>query len=213
MSTVVYLRHLPINSESSFVYHELFSYSLEAAEKVKDIYTWQDGSDCAWVVFHTQGDAREFAKQYNERHIGPIGNKMYTSLTTEADISEYATNRLTDFFHARNNQIQSRTVEIIGLPQSHTIRSLNQLLVPVHDKFNVYVPTGDYYDVEPEEILHVKSAKPGIGLVQLANPKQAISIVWRFAGTYWKNATLNVRCVPDKEMENLLVWDANDGQK
>jgi RNA recognition motif-containing protein len=32
----------------------------------------------------------------------------------------------------------------------------------------------------------------------------AKSIVHRFAGTYWKNATLNARCVPDQEIEKFL---------
>jgi len=33
----------------------------------------------------------------------------------------------------------------------------------------------------------------------------AVAIVQQYAGTYWKNATLNARCVPDEEMEKLLV--------
>jgi hypothetical protein len=143
-----------------------------------------------------------------------MGQKMYTSVISEADIPENATNHLSAFLHARDNQIQSRTVEITGLPNYHTIRNMNKMFETVQEKFHTYDPIGDpYYDVEPEEVLHIKSPCPGVGLVQLATPQQAINIVWRFAGTYWRNATLNCRCVPDEEMEDLLVQDSTNGRK
>jgi hypothetical protein len=42
-------------------------------------------------------------------------------------------------------------------------------------------------------------------VIQALRSFMAESIVHRFVGTYWNNATLNARCVPDGDMEDLLA--------
>ncbi|RMZ69845.1 RNP domain-containing [Pyrenophora seminiperda CCB06] len=130
---------------------------------------------------------------------------------TTWEIPSTATLRLSDFLHARDHQIESHTVEITGLPKGHPLRNLNELLEPLmedHDNW-VYDPEsyeyfGDDRD-EPVDILHRKIRSDGAGLVRVSRPNMAKSLVWRFAGTYWKNATLNAKCVPDEEMDDLIV--------
>lgn len=97
-------------------------------------------------------------------------------------------------------------MEITNLPGNHTGRNLNQLIEPVREEFDMYVPSRDpYFDFAPDRIVHSGIREPGVALVQLAYPFMAKNIVHRFAGTYWKNATLNARCVPDGEMGDLLA--------
>jgi RNA recognition motif-containing protein len=138
---------------------------------------------------------------------------MRTALCDESEIPEQATNRYTDFVHARDNQIPSRTVKITGLPTNHTQSNMNQLLEPVHEERDIEYNQGhpdDYYYWEGINIIHQYSPEPGVGLVQLEKPCMAIAIVDRFAGTYWKNATLNAKCVPDEEMEDLIVKERGE---
>ncbi|KAH7082473.1 hypothetical protein FB567DRAFT_630826 [Paraphoma chrysanthemicola] len=181
MATVMYLDHLPVNTESSFV-ATMFTHDL--LEKIKEIYTYIGGSTCAWVVFEAVEDAKKAVNYYDRSSFGPATSSKY-------DLE---------------NQIESCTVEILNLPETHTGRNLNQLLEPVREEFDMYVPSGDpYFDYEPDDIVRARTKQEGIALVQLANPHMAKNVVHRFAGTYWKNATLNARCVPDEEMEDLLV--------
>jgi len=205
MSAVLYLHHLPDNSESSFVF-TLFARDDNFRDQIKEIYTYDGGSSFAWVVFLTPNAAAQAATYYDNQHFGPLGQKVYTSLSTEAAIPENATNRLTKFNRDLENQIESCTVEITDLPAMHTIRNLNQMFEPTIEEFHSYFPTGDpYYDSEPIEILHMKSPDNGVGLVRVRAPWMANSVVRQWAGEYWKCRTLNARCVPDEEMDDLLV--------
>ncbi|KAH7070768.1 hypothetical protein BKA63DRAFT_579469 [Paraphoma chrysanthemicola] len=105
-------------------------------------------------------------------------------------------NLLSKFTYDLDNQIDSCTLEISNLPENHTGRNLNQLLEPVREEFDMFVPSDDpYFDYEPDDIVRARVKEEGIALVQLANPYIAKNI----------NATLNARCVPDEEMEDLLV--------
>jgi hypothetical protein len=213
MSTVLYLHHLPDNSESSFVF-TLFGRDDNFRDQIKEIYTYDGGSSFAWVVFLTPNAAAQAATYYDNQHFGPLGQKVYTSLSTEAAIPENATNRLTKFNRDLENQIESCTVEITDLPAMHTIRNLNQMFEPTIEEFANYFPTGDpYYDSEPIEILHMKSPEYGVGLVRVRAPWMANSVVRQWAGEYWKCRTLNARCVPDEEMDDLIVSSAGTGEK
>jgi hypothetical protein len=138
---------------------------------------------------------------------------MYSALRTESDIPTGKMNLLSKFQHDLENQIDFCTVEISNLPENHTGRNLNQLLVPVQEEFDMYAPSGDpYFDFDPDEIVRAQVKAPGIALVQLAEPDMAKNIVHRFAGTYWRNATLNARCVPNEEMEGLLAEDRSSSE-
>ena len=208
MSTVMYLDHLPVKTESSFV-STLFD--REEMEKIKDIYTYPDGSTCAWVVFKKNEDAKHAVARYDSHHFGPVGQKLKTSLCSEDSIPAGQMNVLTDFRHKLGNQLESCTIKITNLPNNHTGRSLNLLLEPVLEQFEMHVPGSDldYGDFEPDKIIHSRVLESGVALLQLAKPDMARSIVHRFAGTYWKNATLNACCVPDEEMEELLAEHRN----
>lgn len=133
---------------------------------------------------------------------------MTTSFWTEA-IPKHATNRYSDFFHARNNQIPSRTVKTAGFPKNHTIRNMDELLDPVRVQYfettNQNLDPVDYDYYQPFNVILDKTPEPGVRLLQLAQPWMTVSIVRQYAGTYWKNSTLNARCVPDEQMEDLLV--------
>jgi len=206
MSNVLKLDHLPVNTESSFA-STLFGRDM--LEKIKEIYTHPHGSTSAWVVFKTPEDAQYAAARYDNYHFGPTGQKMATSLCLEDTIPTGDMNLLTEFRHKLENQLESSTVKITNLPENHTGRSLNLLLDPVLEEFDMHVPDDDPYygSFEPDEIIHstVLKDEPGAALVQLKKPNMAKSIVHRFAGTYWKNATLNACCVPDEEIEELLA--------
>jgi hypothetical protein len=166
------------------------------------------------VLFESSEDATKAADRYDNVHFGPVNQRIRAYVQNESDIPTRATNRYTEFIHARDNQIESRTVEITGLPKNHTIHNLNQLLEPVREQFAFYSPSGDpYFDYEPTKILHDRSPEPRVALVQLDKPFMALDIIDRFAGTYWKNATLNVRCVPDEKMDDLIIQKSDKGDK
>ncbi|KAF2125631.1 hypothetical protein P153DRAFT_369660 [Dothidotthia symphoricarpi CBS 119687] len=205
MTPVVYLDRLPINSEPSFI-HTVFDDDEKAG--IKEIHTFPGGRGaCAWVVFDSQENAENAAARYDGRQFGPVSQKTHASLKPESLIPTSATNTLTKFLHDRDNQIESRTVRITHLPENHTLRSMNALFGPMMEAFDCHEPEEDPYfgSYEPNEILHMKSPQPGVGLVQLAKPSMAVKVVREFAGTYLKNGTLDLRCVPDEEMEDLLV--------
>ena len=132
---------------------------------------------------------------------------MLTDMSTEAEISDHATNLLSMFLRERGNHIVSRTVKITGLPQIKPLRNLNELFEPfIDDHFSweqMNAGLSDYH--EPTNILEYKSPDSNIGLVRVAEPHMAKDIVWRTAGIYWKNETLSAMCFPDEEMDELLV--------
>ncbi|KAI4941220.1 hypothetical protein J4E91_010910 [Alternaria rosae] len=197
---------LPPNCESSYVFTEL---GLQEDE-IEEVYTPAGGGEVAWIIFKTPERAEKFEKDHKGYHFGRIGEKMTTSFWTEA-IPEHAANLYSDFVHARDNQTPSHTVEVTGFPEKHTMRNLNELLEPVRGQYfetterNQHLDPTDYDYYEPINILHDKTPEPGVGLIQLAEPWMAVSLVRQYAGTYWKNGTLNARCVPDEKMEDLLV--------
>tara|TARA_R110002003_G_scaffold143_17_gene13322 strand:+ start:3857 stop:5005 length:1149 start_codon:yes stop_codon:yes gene_type:complete len=210
MATVMYLDRLHINTESSYV---STMFSPEMLAKIKEIYTSPSGSNYAWVVFENPEDAKKAAARYDGFSFGPVGQKIYSAPWTESDIPTGEMNLLSRFQHDLENQIDSCTVEVSNLPENHPGRNLNQLLEPVQEQFDMYAPSGDpYFDFDPDEIVRARVKAPGIALVQLAEPGMAKNIVHRFAGTYWKNATLNARCVPDEEMEDLLAEDRSSSE-
>jgi hypothetical protein len=198
MSTVLYVDRLPHNTEPSFAY-TFFDGKL--SERVKEIYTYQHGGSCAWVVFETHEDAQAAALRYDGHHFGPNSQKVYTYLSSEDRIPAGELARLTEYRHQLEHQLESRTVQITGLPHSHTERSLNLLLDPFLDEFQR--GSADPGPYVWDEIMHAITLEFPVGtaLVQLKTPSMAKSIVYRFAGTYWKNATLNARCVPDQEID------------
>ncbi|KAI4913405.1 uncharacterized protein J4E92_009754 [Alternaria infectoria] len=206
MSSTVLLSDLPSNCESSYVFTELRLQD----DEIDEVYTRAGGGESAWIIFKAPDVAATFEKNHKGYHFGTTGKKMTTSFWNEA-IPEFATNRYSDFVRARDHQIDSRTVEITGLPQKHTLSDMNKLLESVRDQYvevtkqNQRLDPTDYGYYEPINILQVKTPDPGVGLLQLAQPWMAVEIVRQYAGTYWKNATLNARCVPDKEMDKLLV--------
>ena len=206
MSSTVLVSDLPSNCESSYVFTEL---RLQEDE-IEEVYTQAGGGESAWIVFKAPELAAIFENGHKGYHFGVTGKKITTSFWTEA-IPENATNRYFDFVRARDHQIDSRTVEITGLPAKHTLSDMNKLLESVRDQYleatkqNQRLNPTDYDYYEPINILQVKTPDPGVGLLQLAQPWMAVAIVQQYAGTYWKNATLNARCVPDKEMDKLLV--------
>ncbi|KAI4703559.1 hypothetical protein J4E89_009980 [Alternaria sp. Ai002NY15] len=205
MLSTVLVSDLPPNCESSYVFTEL---RLQEDE-VEEVYTRAGGGESAWIVFKAPKLAAIFENVHKGHHFGATGKKIATSFWTEA-IPEHATNRYSDFVHARDHQILSSTVEITGLPDKHTMSNLNELFRSVRDQYSETTEKSqhlspNYYDYnEPINILQVKTTDPGVGLLQLAQPWMAVAIVQQYAGTYWKNATLNARCVPDEEMEELL---------
>ncbi|KAI4906686.1 hypothetical protein J4E90_010374 [Alternaria incomplexa] len=206
MSSTVLVSDLPSNCESSYVFIELRLQDVE----VEEVYARAGGGESAWIVFKAPDVAATFEKNHKGYHFGATGKKIATSFWNEA-IPEFATNRYYDFVRARDHQIHSRTVEITGLPAKHTLSDMNKLLESVRDQYleatkqNQRLNPTDYGYYEPINILHVKTCDPGVGLLQLAQPWMAVEIVRQYAGTYWKNATLNARCVPDEEMDKLLV--------
>ncbi|KAI4612599.1 hypothetical protein J4E80_007333 [Alternaria sp. BMP 0032] len=197
---------LPSNCESSYVFAELRLQD----DEIEEVYTRAGGGESAWLVFKAPDLAATFERDHKGYHFGVIGKKITTRFWTEA-IPEHATNRYSDFVRARDHQIDSRTVEITGLPEKHTLSDMNKLLESVRDQYleatkqNQRLNPTDYGYYEPINILQVKTPDPGVGLLQLAQPWMAVAIVQQYAGTYWKNATLNARCVPDEEMDKLLV--------
>ncbi|KAG9186380.1 hypothetical protein G6011_02936 [Alternaria panax] len=209
MSTIVSIDRLPFRSEPFYI---LTEYYLNE-DDIEDIYTQAGGGTDARVVFKTHKVAKKFTDDFDNYHFGQTGQKTGTRLCEEpkAELPKGLTNRLSDFLHARDNHILSRTVEITGFPTNHTLRNLNQLLEPLKDKNLLYhsndahIESDGYFYIGPRLIIHVESPKPGVALVQLETPDKAVEIVHRFAGTYWKNATLNARCVPDEEMGDLLM--------
>ncbi|KAI4675976.1 uncharacterized protein J4E84_009775 [Alternaria hordeiaustralica] len=206
MSSTVLVSDLPSNCESSYVFTEL---RLQEDE-IEEVYTQAGGGESVWIVFKAPELAATFENDHKGYHFGATGKKITTSFWTEA-IPETATNRYSDFVRARDHQIDSRTVEITGLPEKHTLSDMNKLLESVRDQYveatkqNQHLNPTDYGYYEPINILQVKTPDPGVGLLQLAQPWMAVEIVRQYAGTYWKNATLNARCVPDEEMDKLLV--------
>lgn len=206
MSFTVLVSDLPSNCESSYVFTEL---RLQDGE-IDEVYTRAGGGESAWIVFKTRELAAPFEKNHKGYHFGATGKKIATSFWNEA-IPEFATNRYTDFVRARDHQIDSRTVEITGIPDKHTMSNMNELFRSVRDQYSETTEKSQhrnptYYDYnEPINILQVKTPDPGVGLLQLAQPWMAVAIVQQYAGTYWKNATLNARCVPDEEMDKMLA--------
>ena len=201
MSSIVAINHLPKYTKSSVI---LATFNKHA---IKEIYTNKDGGTVAWVAFETPEAAWKFTEEYDGYQFGPCGQKMLTNMSTEAEIPDHATNLLSKFLHERENQIMSHTVKITGLPQNKTLRNLNELLEPfIGDHFSweqINAGLSDYH--EPINILEYKSPDSGIGLVRVAEPHMAKDVVWRTAGIYWKNETLGAMCVPDEEMDELLV--------
>ncbi|EFQ90890.1 hypothetical protein CFE70_002458 [Pyrenophora teres f. teres 0-1] len=129
------------------------------------------------------------------------------AINTEAEIPDEATNLLSKFLEVCDNQIESHTVKITGLPQNQTIRNLNELCESfddAHFHWENYSAFIDDYP-EPTRILEFDSPEPGIGLVRVAEPHMAVDIVSQTVGTYWKNATINAQCVPDEDMDQMVV--------
>lgn len=201
------------------------------SDDIDDSYTLPGGSDVARVVFKKHEVAKKFADDSDNCHskVGKFAGRkigVYLRDEPEAELLNGFTNRLSDFLHARDNQILSRTVEITGFPKRHTLSNLHQLLEPIwedNDRIegenNEILAQGggldpnDYHYIEPLRITHIKSPKPGVGLVQLEDSNKAHHIVHIFAMKYWKNATLNARCVPDEEMEDLLIKRSGQGDR
>jgi hypothetical protein len=220
MSTIVSIGGLPYPTEPFVMLVEIYGL-LE--DDIDDIYTLPGGSDIARVVFKKHEVAKKFADDSDNCHskVGKFAGRklgVYLRDEPEAELLDGFTNRLSDFLHARDNQILSRTVEITGFPKNHTLSNLHQLLEPIwedNDRIegenNLILAQGgeldpnDYHYIEPLGITHFKSPRPGVGLVQLKDPSTARHIVHLFAMRYWKNATLNARCVPDEEIEDLLI--------
>lgn len=192
-------------------------------DDIHDIYTLPGGSDIARIVFKKHEVAKKFADDSDNYHskVGKFADRklgIYLRDEPEAKLLDGFTNRLSDFLHTRDNQILSRTVEITGFPKNHTLSNLHQLLEPIwedndriEEENNLIFAQGgeldpnEYHYIEPLEITHVKSPRPGVGLVQLEDSSTARHIVHLFAMKYWKNATLNARCVPDEEIEDLFI--------
>jgi len=209
MSTIVAINHLPKCTKSSVIFATFNRHA------IKEIYTYKNGSKVAWIAFETPEAARKFAKEYDGYQFGPCGQKMLTNMSTEAEIPDDATNLLSKFLHERDNQIMSHTVKITGLPQNKTIRNLNELFEPfIDDRFSWEQSNADLSDYpEPTNILEYKSPDSGIGLVRVAEPHMARDIVWRTAGIYWTNETLSAMCVPNEEMDELLVTKSEGAAK
>ncbi|EDU39632.1 RRM-1 domain containing protein [Pyrenophora tritici-repentis] len=201
MSTVVATNTLPINTESSVIFS-----TFDQCE-IKEIYTYEGGSTVAWVVFETPEAAQKFADECDGYPFGGTDQKMYTNMSTHADIADEATNLLSKFLDERDNQVESHTVKITGLPQNQTIRNLNELCQSFDDAHFHWEQYSSFIDnyPEPTQMLEFDSPEPGIGLVRVAEPHMAVDIVLQTAGTYWKNATINAKCVPDLEMDQMLV--------
>jgi hypothetical protein len=209
MSSVVVVGDLPNGCESSYVFSELYL----SEDEVEDVYTPPQGGNKAWIVFKSPEMAKAYVGEHPITHFGQNGKKVYSSLSTEA-IPESVSNRYSDFIYARDHQVLSRTVEITGLPQNHTMRNMNELLEPVRERYDEetdkMLGPSDYDYFEPDEIVTAKSPEAGVGLVQLTKPHMAINVILTYAGTYWKNATLNARCVPDEVMTNLLINEPSE---
>ncbi|KAF2824684.1 hypothetical protein CC86DRAFT_446844 [Ophiobolus disseminans] len=124
MSNVLRLDHLPHNTESPF--------------NIKEICTYPHGSTGAWVVFKTPELAQHAATQYDNHHFGTAGQKVATSICSEEAIPSGEMNLLTEFRRNLENQLESHTVKITNLPDNHTGRSLNQLLEPVYEEFDMH---------------------------------------------------------------------------
>ncbi|KAB2099124.1 hypothetical protein AG0111_0g12644 [Alternaria gaisen] len=220
MSTIVSICGLPYPTEPYVMLVEINGLLMD---DIDDIYTLPGGSDIALIVFKKHEVAKKFADDSDNYHskVGKFAGRklgIYLRDEPEAELLNGFTNRLSDFLHAFDNQILSRTVEITGFPRRHTLSNLHQLLEPIWEdddliegENNLILAQGgkldpnDYHCIEPLGIIHVKSPRPGVGLVQLKDSSSARHIVHVFACTYWKNATLNARCVPDEEIEDLLI--------
>ncbi|KAH6875031.1 hypothetical protein BKA58DRAFT_310776 [Alternaria rosae] len=204
MLSTVLVSDLPPNCESSCMFTEL---RLQEDE-IEEVYTGAGGGETAWIVFKTRALAAKFEKDHKSYHFERTGQKMTTSFWTEA-IPDHATDHYSDFVFEWDNQILWRTVEITGFPKNHTMLRINELLEPVREQYfeaiNHSLDPTDYDYYQPINIIPDKTSEPGIGLLQLAQPWMVVSLVRRYAGTYWQNGTLNARCVPDEKMEDLLV--------
>ncbi|PSN61525.1 hypothetical protein BS50DRAFT_504397 [Corynespora cassiicola Philippines] len=194
---VVKMERLPDNSESPFMYS---IFSPDTRLNIKEVCTVNGGSTMAWVIFHSPEAAKAAAKKYDNSGVGRTGKKAYTTLTDESSIPEHATSLLSAFLHKQKNMIETRTIKITNLPENHTKKNLKQMFDSTIESFEEW----DEYP-EFEEMLQMWVLRPGVGLVQFPSSSYAVSAVYEWSGTYWKNHTITALCIPDEEFDTAII--------
>lgn len=191
-SKVISIIRLPFNTEPAVVAEELFRH-----DEIEDIWTYQGGSEQAWVKFQSEEDAGAAVEKYHEYHFGRQGQKISVTLVPEDHIpNKDSMMTLSEYRRELKDKFVSRTVLVSNLPRARPLGNLSELLF---DQMMV-----EYHLVQDMVLLNAGSHDNGEVLISFHDQDDAH---WAASlhGTYYKNNTLHAKFVPDSDMEDALA--------
>lgn len=213
-SRFVKVSRLDNNTEPAVV---LTMFDLPLREKVKEIYgTGHVESPLAFVEFESEEDAAIAVLEYSNKAFGWNRQKARLERIDEQDIQQCSHDgpfdrkyhdkkcRLSIFLREQEEEsaFQSMTVLVSGLNQSHELKHLREMLGPQRDERmdldEMEFELVDFWDT------YISDYR-GTALVRFHDASLAgvVAIVKEWNGTYFKNNTVYMKCVPDSEYDKV----------
>jgi len=151
--------------------------------------------DATWVTFGNANAAQEAVKRWNGARSRVRDRKLRVQLDSQ-HVAHPKAWLLTDWQRQKKARagILTKTVRITGLPEGHTMTSLNLLLEQFYRYENNFE---EGHSTIPESEFHEAR---GVALVQWHTEDPASHFVSLYDAEYWKNDVLGVEHIPDKEM-------------
>jgi hypothetical protein len=187
------LRHHVTDIE--MVFGELYG---NMADKTSTMYCFVD----------SPANAKRLVEYWNGQRYGMshLSMKMIAEIVpmTEAP-GDSAVMRLSDFFRAKEAMSSTKTVRFDQLPYAHRTKTIRELF-----ESSRYATVFDEEDYDREEkyssdyIQYIHECEDGGVLVRFKDSVSARQIVNEYNGTYYKNATIYLTCVDDKELDGIM---------
>lgn len=195
VSKAILISNTPINSEVSSLGHELQARSRALVE----LYEASENISAFYATYETEYDAADAVQCLNGSSIGD--GKLSVSLVPESDIPTN-TPTLSEFIKKCDSQTWTSTVLVSGHSLgSHSGKNGMKLL-------EEYALVDNDFDdpEEDQEVLHHYALPMGSGfLVRFSSVYNAKVFVRITHGTYLHYWAVSVMCVPDEEMDDIIV--------
>lgn len=205
LSAIVSIQDLPHGIEPAFLFRHF--QGTQYKTEIEEIFGWEGGSPIDYIVFRTVATAQAFVhtKNAQKENFGVHGQtrKLRAAFVhSEVDLGDRI--RLSNFLKDRDNeaQVRTKTIEITNLPHNSIEANVNEILDPFMQN---YIEDGDGSSQDESAEIEWKTLNRGTALVRFETASFARAAVDGWNGTYWKNATIYIKCVPDEEFSDIVA--------
>ncbi|KAF2741997.1 hypothetical protein M011DRAFT_462775 [Sporormia fimetaria CBS 119925] len=198
-SNIIVITNLEPHAEPAYVARNLHEFS-EDGKILKILTQTSYGRTIAYVTFANVELAQEAVEEL-DGNTSHANYKLKAGLVPEEAVPKDVKNflLLSDYLKEKEKAITTSTVLITKLPVNHTQRNINELLEDIR------MCNDDMEDEEDKVIIRASEVlEPGVGMIQFGSESAAECFVEEHDGTYWKNAPIYVKCVPDSDMQEFL---------